>query len=519
MSTRTLVLLSCVVGMGLLVLALASCALFNKLPVAGFTIGPSTTGPAPFPVTLSAAPSSDPDGEIKTYSWDYGDGAQGSGKSVAHTYNAVGTYTIILTVIDNWDAADVAAKTVYVTAAEPAGPAASFTVSPTSGTSPLTVSFDASASTYAGGAISSYEWAFGDGGTWTGKTAQHTYFSSGSKTFTVTLTVRGTDNKTGTATKSITVTVSGGGGTPVAGSPSARFDATPTIGVAPFRVEFDPSDSEAAEGRTLTNFVWSFGDGESGYSMNPTVVPHTYVTAKASEVFSAMLLVLDNENADDSIVKTIKVYNYQPVAGFEIANPPGGEEGGVPPLFYATSGAIPSDRWVADDVYYGNLGIATINVTVWIRSREIGTADTRDERWFTLTAPASGLQKDLRTATGSALSGTPGKPTGYDKHNFSYDPEGQTWVGAPPIWFGGNQSWGIKTLTVDWDDGAPVGVAYDAPGNADNVVGHTYTFSPGATSTAVPKTITVTATDYLGAKATWTRTIWLKSNSESTGEP
>ena len=64
-------------------------------------------------------------------------------------------------------------------------PAASFTASPASGPVPLTVNFDASAST--GLAPLTYAWAFGDGATGTGVTAQHTYSQQG--VYTVTLTV------------------------------------------------------------------------------------------------------------------------------------------------------------------------------------------------------------------------------------------------------------------------------------------------------------------------------------------
>jgi hypothetical protein len=191
------------------------------------------------------------------------------------------------------------------------------------------VTVDASGSTYSVAGIVSYAWAFGDGQTALGSTASHMYVSSSTQNYTITLTVTGADGKTGRATKQVTVTAPGGGGTPVAGNPSAQFVMVPDKGVAPLYVLFDPKDSEAGTGRTLTNYVWSFGDGESGYSMNPNEIPHTYVTTKASQVFQAMLLVLDNENADDHITKPVQAYNFQPVAGFEIANPPGGD--GTPP--------------------------------------------------------------------------------------------------------------------------------------------------------------------------------------------
>jgi len=50
---------------------------------------------------FSAAGSSDPDGTIASYQWDFGDGNTGSGVSVSHIYGFLGVYTATLTVTDN----------------------------------------------------------------------------------------------------------------------------------------------------------------------------------------------------------------------------------------------------------------------------------------------------------------------------------------------------------------------------------------------------------------------------------
>jgi PKD repeat protein len=50
--------------------------------------------------------SYDPDGNITSYEWDFGDGNFGSGIFVMHAYTAPGNYTVILTVTDNEGATD-----------------------------------------------------------------------------------------------------------------------------------------------------------------------------------------------------------------------------------------------------------------------------------------------------------------------------------------------------------------------------------------------------------------------------
>ena len=67
-------------------------------------------------------------------------------------------------------------------------PTAAFSTDVTEGSAPLEVRFDASASADPDGSIVSYEWAFGDGGSGSGRTTTHTYADAGSYTPRLTVT-------------------------------------------------------------------------------------------------------------------------------------------------------------------------------------------------------------------------------------------------------------------------------------------------------------------------------------------
>lgn len=52
-------------------------------------------------IAFSAALSRDSDGRIDSYAWAFGDGASASGATAAHAYGDSGSFTVLLTVVDN----------------------------------------------------------------------------------------------------------------------------------------------------------------------------------------------------------------------------------------------------------------------------------------------------------------------------------------------------------------------------------------------------------------------------------
>ena len=85
----------------------------NKPPIADFTYSPSSPAKGQT-VIFDASPSYDPDGDIVSYKWDFGDGNEGEGRTVTHVYNTSGDFVVTLTVRDNGGKESRKIKTVSV---------------------------------------------------------------------------------------------------------------------------------------------------------------------------------------------------------------------------------------------------------------------------------------------------------------------------------------------------------------------------------------------------------------------
>lgn len=87
-------------------------------PVAVASASP-TSGTTPLTVGFSSVNSSDSDGYIVSYNWNFGDGtANSSEANPVHVYNSAGTFTAVLTVTDN--SGLTGASSVVISAAQPA---------------------------------------------------------------------------------------------------------------------------------------------------------------------------------------------------------------------------------------------------------------------------------------------------------------------------------------------------------------------------------------------------------------
>ena len=168
---------------------------FNRPPTASFTAD-QTTGDLPLTVQFTST-STDSDGTIVGYDWDFGDGGISDVADPNHTYGTAGEYEVTLTVTDDDGASSTSAPQV-ITVTDPSNiaPQASFTADQTTGDLPLTVQFT-STSTDSDGTIVGYDWDFGDGETSDIADPNHTYGTAGE--YEVTLTVTDDDGASRTS--------------------------------------------------------------------------------------------------------------------------------------------------------------------------------------------------------------------------------------------------------------------------------------------------------------------------------
>ena len=170
-------------------------------PVASFTAPKSvSTGQL---ASFDASASSDSDGTITSYRWNFGDGTSQTtaGPRTFHVFHRSGTWAVVLTVTDDGAGTSLTRHAVTVTDRPlTASFAASRTV-----TAGLAARFDASGSSDPDGTITRYLWDFGDGArqTTAGPSVTHTYRRGGTKTVTLTIT----DDHDNTARAQHTITV------------------------------------------------------------------------------------------------------------------------------------------------------------------------------------------------------------------------------------------------------------------------------------------------------------------------
>lgn len=243
----------------------------NAPPTAAFTF--AATG---LTEKFDGSGSTDSDGAIQSYRWNFGDGsAAGTGATPSHSFTAAGTFQVTLTVTDDKGGTGTITKSVSVSHA---APVAAFTFQ----TSELAAAFSGSGTAADGATITGYSWNFGDGSVaGTGAAPSHSYAAAG--TFQVTLTVTDDKGAKGTTTKTVTV----------AAAPAQAVVAADT-----FERTTNPGWGSATTGGawsltgTLANFSVGGGAGKMSIAAGVTRTA-TLNSVSARDVDGTLDVVLD----------------------------------------------------------------------------------------------------------------------------------------------------------------------------------------------------------------------------------
>lgn len=272
-------------------------AVGNNAPVADFSWAPA------FITSLQnvdfSSDCTDQDGQVVSWSWDFGDGTTGSGSSVVHRFTKIGTYQVQLTATDDDGATNIMRKSLVVNNARPT---AAFE-SVLEVMSMVEVQFK-DRSFDPDGTIKAWDWDFGDGVRSTASSPSHAFAGPG--TYNVTLTVRDNLGSVGTATKVVTVV----NRPPVTAIRVAEGD----------RYSLDPveliGEGTDVDGN-VTAYQWDLGDGSQA---SGSMVSHAYT---APGDYTIVLTTTDDAGGISTNSTIIEILNLAPEASVVVQ--PGSE--------------------------------------------------------------------------------------------------------------------------------------------------------------------------------------------------
>jgi len=294
----------------------------NPLPVPDF----SNSSPACLNNDIEFTDLSvSPNGLIDTWEWDFGDGntitiTAPDNPNVTHLYDSDGTYTVVLSVIDDQGCENNVSKDVAVVSS----PLADFSFEELCFNEP--VLFTDISSTNGGTDIQSWLWYFGDpasGSNNTSNLQNPTHIYSAPGTFSATLIV---NNITGC---------------------SDTIDQEVEVDSLVF-VDFTISDDsiclgELAEftgiGTNISTWYWEFGDGGISIEQNPS-----YMYSAPGEYLVTLTVTETGEDCESTVSSTI-VVSGKPQAYFEYDNACLGDSTYFTDLSFSQYGFITAWNW------------------------------------------------------------------------------------------------------------------------------------------------------------------------------
>lgn len=324
-------------------------------------------------------------------------------------------------------------------------PFASISPSISSGPAPLTVSFNASASSDPDGTIVRYEWDWEGDGTYdldngSNPLAEHTYAADGSYL----ATLRVTDNDGFFDVNNTPIMVGTVSNTP----PTPLLIATPSIGTAPLTVNLDASGSSDAEG-PIAQYAFDF-DGDSVFDLvtGTATVDHTFTTPGT---FLVEVQVTDTGGLTASDYENVQV-NSPETWHVTLVAPGSDDEGRFNSL--AVVGGNPAVSWIDETAH-----------VLYYRS----AADPLGSSWNAITTADASGQVGLPITDGEQVSllemgGAPGIAYYRDSDLYfvrASDPAGTIWGTPPPLQLVTGSSAQGSHLSMAMIGGQPAIAYYD----------------------------------------------------------
>jgi len=421
-----------------------------------------------------------------TYTWNFGDGATGSGVTTTHTYASVGTFTATVTATNG--AGNATAQTVVEVLPNPIAGLSAVNDGPMEVGSLTTMT-----ATVTGGTLPiAYTWNFGDGITDTGAVATHIYAVYGTYTATVTAT-----NASNTQVAQTVVTILPA---PVSGL-DAQSDLSTYLG--------DPTyfTATVTGGTMPIAFVWDFGDGITGTG---ATISHTYA------VVGPYTATVTATNAAGSVTDTAAAYVYiippDPITDLTAVNDSPTQEGaataftatvtgGTEPINYEWdfgdgepgAGATPTHTYAMWGTYTATVtatnaaGVAVTTTVLTVLPNPIvgltavndGPTQLGEETAFTATVTGGTTPIDYTWAFGDGITGTGAVPT----HTYA------TWGTFTATVTATNAASSVFTTTVVTVSPNPI-LGLVATSDSPTIFGQTTTLTASVTGGTEPITYT-----------------------------
>ncbi|MCG7845058.1 MAG: PKD domain-containing protein [Methanomassiliicoccales archaeon] len=228
--------------------------------------------------------SFDPDGTIRSWSWDFGDGSTSTTTSPSHAFRGPGVYSITLTVKDDLGSMGTSTKIVTVTNRPPQASI----VAPEGTYHSLDTVELIGQGTDVDGEVVDYLWELGDGGTGSGEVLRYAYSAPGEYTVTLTLI----DDAGGSSKASMILVI---------------LNLAPEVDIVVEQGPDHPRElrfvAEALDSDgTVVHYNWSFGDGSFG--QNGSCL-HRY--AEDGE-YLVELTVVDDQGCQSNATTSITVW-------------------------------------------------------------------------------------------------------------------------------------------------------------------------------------------------------------------